>query len=227
MLKHLSQLKKPQLTNLCLTFGLPITGTRQTLIDQILQQSKAVNIPKNIIAIDVGTTNIGYVHIESQPLRIIEWKLIDPRFPKCFDIVKYSQILNDVIPKSDAQYIIEKQSYRLGARIPYAILKTNSIEAILSGLFVNQVESIPPQLISKFFDLPKSDYKQKKKKTVQLVSDWIENQKFEISVNHVQLFRDTKKKDDLSDCLLLAYAYHQWKLNIIEFTETFQFCAGK
>ncbi|KAJ3261703.1 hypothetical protein HK103_004654 [Boothiomyces macroporosus] len=221
MLKHLSQLKKPELIRNCVQFGLPITGTRQVLIDNIVNACDQVVVPKDIIAMDIGTSNLGYIHLETSSKNIIDWKLIDPQFPKGFDIAAYSTILNKLIPKNNVQYVIEKQSYRLGTRIPYAILKTNAIEAILSGLFVNQVESIPPQMVSKYFELPKSDYKLKKKKSIELVASLIEKGELSVGKHALETFQLSKKKDDLSDCFLIAYAYYQWKLKLLNFRNRF------
>ncbi|KAJ3276982.1 hypothetical protein HDV01_000034 [Terramyces sp. JEL0728] len=226
---HLAKLKKQEVVNHCLKFGLPLTGTKPELIDQIIQQCETLKIPREVIAIDVGTTNIGYVHMQlsghtpsKHILKVKEWKLVDPNFPKSFDLVNYSKLLHDNIPRKDVLYLIEKQSYRLGTRIPYGVLKTNAIEALLCGLLVNQVEQISPQSVAKYYDMPKSNYKEKKKKSVELATGLISNGKIALSEKDRRMFESEKKKDDLSDCLLMVHAYFQWKLSLLDFSRLFK-----
>ncbi|ORZ12629.1 ribonuclease H-like domain-containing protein [Absidia repens] len=63
----------------------------------------------------------------------------------------------------------------------------------------------------------------KKKAAVLLVNEWLEQQTpVSCPEDLVSMFLATKKKDDLSDCLLQAAAWYRWRENSIKYLVAFQ-----
>jgi hypothetical protein len=226
-------LKKVELGNLCRRFGLTQVGNKSVLVDRIathVHHVQRLNFPARLIAIDVGTVNLGYALLEFDlyKTKLLDWKLLCPEMPKEYNVQKYAMqcrsILDNGLFRPDVGlYLIERQSWRsLGPRqsIPHAIIKSTIFESLLMGMLMERgnhqvvVDSILPGLVSDFIEFaPKEKtnrYKSKKEFGVAKATEWIESNSIESTPALKEYFYKSKKRDDLSDSLLLGLAYTHW-----------------
>lgn len=224
----LSSLKLPQLKDTALKYGLLVSGTKSQLISRIqthLSNTRMEN--SRVLAIDVGLVNLSYISAETHHtcLSIHDWSLIDMKLSN-YDPVYYAiqiqKLLDDILIFNPTNIIIEAQSWRSGLRIPHTILKLKSLEAILIGCIIsrgyNNVDLISPKKVSDYLTSIHSDFEQgkyrvKKASSIKLVETLL--QSVEIKGECSNVFRDSRKKDDLADSFLLAFVWNEWRKNAI------------
>ena len=232
-------IKKDDLKGLCKLFGLAVTGTKPVLQDRIkLTVDKARRV-SNIMAIDIGHVNLAFAHIRIDGAKtcVKEWDLIKPDLPVEFSLHKFvdgcRRILTEKIidPKIEA-YCIERQSWRkIGPSnsIPHSILRSISMEIIMFSLLAERIgsstvlESVSPRAVAECFDLRSGcatlKYQDKKKRTISLVDSWIQGNEIYIPQRLEEMYKQSTKKDDLCDALIMARAYAKWNQNLAKYVE--------
>lgn len=145
--------------------------------------------------------------------------------------------------------LVEQQRARTGGSMGVLepILRVNSVEAILWGGLYEATERInrpqlgikpilgqavnslwQPELDQIIADNPerfnkiKEGYYHKKQVSTLLVQYWLDSNTVVKCSDHFRaMFKDEKKKDDLSDCLIQALAWYRWSNFTREYTKNF------
>ncbi len=232
-----AKLQREQLLDICTDLGLSSTGSKIELISSISTFVKAAVIPRSIVAIDIGYSNLGYVHLglTNNKINILDWARVNTNVSRTYNVYEYSlkcrELLDGGLLKPDASvYLLEKQSWR--KVIPHSILRSTAVESILMGqlMVANRdlkVESVTPQLVAKYHSIglygANEGYRKKKSESVVLVQQWLQNRYIECPPAFQGMFEKSSKKDDLSDCLLLGVAYLEWLQNGIKYQNTIKF----
>ncbi|KND05114.1 uncharacterized protein SPPG_00786, partial [Spizellomyces punctatus DAOM BR117] len=255
---RLSKLPLPELQEKARSFGLTPSGTREVLLKRLqdhLTYVRNAPTPSSIVAIDVGPSNTGYVHLAlpntlpsnikdrdkgatdevlSRP-RILDWALLDLEvssmdFPGVAMACK--QLLDERCYKPEAQvYLVERQTWRVvfgKLTVPPQLIASLVTEAVLLGMLLERrgepATSVLPAYVSRHFSLndpasiQTSDVKKrqprskraKKITAVHVVKKILEDQDVDCSKELLHVFNTTKKKDDMSDALLMALAWRDW-----------------
>lgn len=244
------KLKVKELQHLCKSFGIASFGTKTCLQTRILHAFQANSCNNSsILAIDIGIKNLAFIDIsfhDNKPW-IKRWELLNLDLPAKFAPVEYASLLNSIVSckfnhLSNTTVLIERQSWR--RFIPQTILKSVTVESMLIAILLYKaahqksvvVESILPKTVSDFYEIHKSQlnttktkqsnssvYKQKKTNTIEIVKQALnanERDGIQCPDEFIQYFHSKKKKDDLSDCFLMAMAYIEWKKNMNEYLIT-------
>jgi hypothetical protein len=229
---------KKALENVCKSFGVSFKGNKKEIrnrLDLHLSNIKSLERIKSLAAIDCGTINLGLSRFsieytaEYDPIITIkDCQLIDPNLAEKLNIANYAHKLHQAMSNiytKDTHYIIEQQSFRPLHVIPTQILKSRSVESILMGMLVDRcaqdglyVNSVCPRMVSTFLNIApqKSNYSQKKKNAINLVSHLIETSKINTSDAFNVFFESCKKKDDLCDSILMGFAFIKWYSNALK-----------
>ncbi|KAI8927263.1 ribonuclease H-like domain-containing protein [Entophlyctis helioformis] len=276
-LARLARLKNDELKGICKSFGLPSSGVKADLAGRLqshLHQASTSRPTASLLAVDIGTSNLGFVRLRSsssssmhqppellEPPTITDWGLLEPDLPKSFDPLAYAQEISRLLDTrlyDDAldTVVIERQSWRpLGVRmsVPHAILRTTAFEAMLTGMLAERgkrqdlrIYSVLPAAVAETLDLAASSgspssstdpgvrptasvaqrYKAKKNASVAMVRGWLEDGGRVVCPAQLRaMFEGSRKKDDLSDCLLLAMAHLTWQRNARLFAARSPSCA--
>ncbi|TPX69256.1 hypothetical protein SpCBS45565_g02512 [Spizellomyces sp. 'palustris'] len=254
----LSELQVQELQEKARSFGLSPSGTREVLLKRLqdhLTYVRNTPTPSSIVAIDIGPSNTGYVHLAlrstlpsniksrvkgatgevlSRP-KILDWALLDLEvssmdFPGVAMACK--QLLDDRCYKPDAQvYLVERQTWRIvfgKITVPPKLIASLVTEAVLLGILLERrgepAISVLPTYVSRHFSLndPASvqtpgvkkgqvrSNRAKKITAVHVVTKILTDQDVDCSKELIHIFNTTRKKDDMSDALLMALAWRDW-----------------
>lgn len=189
------------------------------------------------MSIDVGYVNLaysefGYSYLSKVKKRIElrDWKLLDANVSSEYNVQSYAtqgrQLLDNGLWSSDEPtlYLMERQSLRpIGFKrsVPHAIIKLVAFEALLFGMLQERcytaannssVECISPTSVSNHWNLTSDSYKSKKGLGQSIVLDWMKakDAPLRIPSRLAKYYEITKKKDDLTDSLLIGLAFLQW-----------------
>jgi hypothetical protein len=225
-----TSLRKIDLDQITTRCGARVSGTKSEVLTGLMQHLREMNelakhpsFHKPILSIDVGYRNIAYVVITPE-MKILAWHLTelnvdDTYIPKQFANATRSFIESLPYEHGFATCLIERQRFRSNGIgiIPEPILRGNVVEALLHAflpLKQVQVESISPthtklQFLSAFNAQTNST---KKASAVTLVKALLSRPDLlQCSPVLRTYFMESSKKDDLSDCLLQALAWLQWR----------------
>jgi hypothetical protein len=175
-----------------------------------------------ILSFDVGIINLAYCILDSTECKIQHWEIITTP-----DHNNYSKLYTNLITELDRRkcllhvdiVLIEKQpSFNPKMRIIAGCLQTYFF---IRGVIdqpdnpICSVEFFSPKHKLKCYTGPEltvtgsNKYVQTKKKGV-LIAGWMLEKNNE-SINFKNIFKNSKKKDDLSDCYLQALTYCTFK----------------
>jgi hypothetical protein len=233
---------REQLVKMCKHFGLLQSGKKLELSNRITDYLELVKSIKQpcLVSVDVGIVNLAFAQLKlnQNKIEVLDWQLVEPDVPKTYNVQQYaqkcSQILDRGLFKNDSSlYIIERMSWRSkGFSIPQTILRSTALEALLVGMLLERgnhkvrVESILPGSVSNHFDLvpesvSKNRYQLKKKAAVDKV-EWLLDGRIDCPKNLKVMFKNQKKKDDLSDSLLTGIAYLDWIMRAQDYIKSNQ-----
>lgn len=179
-----------------------------------------------IVAIDVGLVNLSYISAKTNhaSLSIQDWSLVDlglQNYDPVYYAIQIQKLLDQILMFQPNNIIIEAQSWRSGLRIPHTILKLKSLEAILVGCIISRgyknVDLVSPKRISDYLtsmhqEFEQGNYRGKKASSVKLVDRLLGTVELKVDCN---IFKNSKKKDDLADSFLLAFVWNEWRKNAI------------
>lgn len=163
-----------------------------------------------LVSIDVGTKNLAYCIMDAETQKIHEWVVCG--IPcVATNIHKLVEFLKDAMPPGEeiSDVVIEKQ--------PARNVKMRIMENILSTFFVmlGVVNVTSYSAKNKLGNIGKTakgktNYTLRKKMGVVMASSYIEKVN---DVDAKDIFKQSKKKDDLADCLLQALSYLKYDIN--------------
>jgi|GEM_PF-4031003 hypothetical protein len=157
-----------------------------------------------LLSIDVGLKNLALCGLHEN--KIIIWKMVNLTYgtDPCTSLIKEMDELTDTIQGSTI--VIERQMTR----------KMTNIQCYLEMYFRLKGHSViiysPKHKLAgtgkEYSGAGKGLYHARKKASVQLCKEWLD--KYPQEEQWIQdLWRTTKKKDDISDALMMAIAYQE------------------
>ena len=175
-----------------------------------------------ILSFDVGIVNLAYCIYDTSKLEILHWEVVNLENTKDYSKL-YVSLINNLDERKHLldnihTVLIEKQpSFNPKMRIIAGCLQTYFYIRGVVDLPINKIKNIKfysPKHKLKCYDgdVPledlvtcKTKYSRTKKMGIIVCEQKIRNQ----SINIKSIFKNTKKKDDLSDCFLqvLTYCY--------------------
>lgn len=175
----------------------------------------------------MGTKNLALTAMTSD-FRVQQLKLVDLELPEKFDPQSFTKqirlfVCREIEPLlssgENTRCLIERQRCRtMGSRaIPESILRVNFVEILLHGHLRDFAMSISPERVATHYALPKG--REKKAAAVQFVKQLIKDELITIEPEHLHYYEQSRKQDDLSDSLLQARAYFQWRQEARNFRE--------
>jgi hypothetical protein len=189
-----------------------------------------------ILSFDVGIVNLAYCIIETEPVKILNWEIIElgkkgNSFTAHITTSGISELYITLINKLDERpfllnvdvVLIEKQpSFNPKMRIIAGCLQTYFyIRGVVDAVDkIKSVEFFSPKNKLKCYDGPELDISSKNGKIVK--GKYAQTKKMGIAIARSKLeeysetdkltfFENSKKKDDLSDCYLQALTYMLFK----------------
>lgn len=219
---NLTRAKRVQLQEISALCGLSKSGTRTQLVKELLQYGQKIDKDpiESVFSIDLGFKNFAFCKMNME-YEIEEWKRIDIDLPIAYDPIKYAELLYNfvqasLLPNAGRRtiFLIERQRHRTMGRaaLPETVLKVNFIEIQLHCFLLGRSRSILPAQVSQYFELPSGH--QKKHASIDVATKLLSSDSIvKISKLHAQAFEAEKKKDDMSDALLQAKAFIDWRHN--------------
>lgn len=204
--------------------GLPTSGRKADLVTRLSHGFNLGFSVERIVSLDLGVKNCAVAVVDAQSGDIEEWQLLSlidsqketaknvltvrevSRATKNFHSHHLQPIINQ--KPTTTLTVMERQRYRSGGAtaVLEAALMNVLMESVLSVLIDERfLLSVEPKAVARYYDLP-SGYTEKKRAAVKLVSDRI----LRADDKHAHLLKSTKKKDDLADALLQAWAVRDW-----------------
>ena len=166
----------------------------------------------SVLSFDVGMKNLAFCILKEQS--ITDWNVSEIKYKTnqslCEAIVAHLDALPQLLQCETV--LIEKQPSRNN--------KMRIIEALLNAYFVIKGVSVSDSPVTKVIVYSakyklgnstmkgKSNYNERKKLSVARCRKFLENTNY-CNETFVNLFNDSKKKDDLADCLLQGLAYNK------------------
>jgi hypothetical protein len=188
---------------------------------------------KSVISIDIGLSNLAYAHL-SQDGDLLAWESQIVQFSKCHYLPDYVPTIQEFVQQirctirnegsdpADVGFLLERQAQITTSEFMFqSIFRSLVVEAMLHSQLYPSAVSVTPKKVQSFFELPTG--KDKRKASVALISAWMAGQQGNcdrqvtlprISQAHRIMFQQTKKKNELTDCLAQAVAYFEWQKNL-------------
>lgn len=194
-------------------------------------------VPKSVISVDVGYRNLAFAHV-SKDHKVLQWRRvdldIDNHHPSqsAISVTRFvrQDLLVDVThPEEDYAIVIERQRFRSmgGHSVLEHTIRVNMVEAMLwsalqcmtgPGMTKEAVNAIA---VEKYwssirpYPLPDAQNdapsRSKKKRSEILVTDLLATNFLDCSSELQNMFAKESKKDDLSDSMLQALAWLNWR----------------
>ena len=162
-----------------------------------------------ITGIDIGVKNMAFCLFDSETNQIYEWEVFEigdgsiSNLIKGFDQFMYQKLVN--YDTDEITFVIEKQ--------PFRNAKMRRIEAYTECYCNMTFPDSQAHILhakTKLNDPTlkgKNNYTARKKLAIDRVTEYIQKNTQDVTI--VEKFNKTKKKDDLSDTLLLALYYSE------------------
>lgn len=203
--------------------GLPTGGKKAELVRRLAQ---GIIVPKNtnlIVSLDLGYKNCAMAVIKKDCGTLVDWRLesmvsdeaVVVGSVKVREVCKaaklyYQTHLQPYLNEPDALVVVERQRYRSNGAT--AVLDNALINVVLETVFSVLIEerqwlSVEPKAVARYYNLP-SGYAEKKRAAVRLVGERIKG--VDDGQGILEIFKKSKKKDDLADALLQAWAVRDW-----------------
>lgn len=196
-------------------------------------------VPKYVISVDVGYRNLAFAHV-SKDHKVLRWRRvdldIDDHHPSqsAASVTRFvrGQLLADIAGiEKDCAIVIERQRFRSmgGHSVLEHTLRVNMVEAMLWSAIQCLTgpdlvkEAVTAIAVEKYWSIlkphldPSSDWhidtsiQSKKKRSQQLVTQLLATRTISCSPELQAMFAKESKKDDLSDSILQAIAWLDWR----------------
>merc|ERR1712232_599180 len=177
-----------------------------------------------IFSIDVGTKNLAYCLYDPQVKRILQWESVAPAGIKTQIVHSSVSFLHQF--RNDVDHLVQQADHVLIERQMASRMRI--IEAVLYSLYFDKADLIAPRSVrawmrSEYPDMVSpapavaagkgtkksnamKEYRKGKQESVALARLLVQQQ-VEDGTSWLNVFQDTKKQDDLSDCFLQALYY--------------------
>ncbi|KAI8092930.1 ribonuclease H-like domain-containing protein [Halteromyces radiatus] len=223
-----------------LHLGKPTTTTTTTKnivldVDRLL--------PSSVLSFDMGYRNLAFVQV-SKERHIKAWQVVDLALenfhPSSMAPVVRQFVYDNIRPLSPLEHIlIEQQRARSNGShgIFEHTLRVNTVEALLwcslqeclttttmEPILRRPVDQLWQDGLESLWSTNNGSEKKMNKKhaSILLVQHWLDQQTVSCPDDLAHMFRLAKKKDDLSDCLMQALAWYQWRENAINYLTSLQ-----
>ncbi|KAI9008332.1 hypothetical protein BC832DRAFT_420031 [Gaertneriomyces semiglobifer] len=178
-IEDLQKLKARTLQERAKAYGLLSSGGKADLVQRLAEHlscMKSMQPPSSIVAIDIGTSNLGFAHLALEKrkpqastgiqhgIQVHNWAVVKldliQRNPPLSVLARECQhISRSHLPDADL-YLVERQSYRCVKgvlAIPPSVLNCRLFEAMLTSLLLERTGRVPlevlPRAVSDFWDL--------------------------------------------------------------------------
>lgn len=228
-MSRLKSLKKDALTDLCRNAGVDTSGTKPELAHRLIARFEHTlklqsPLPPEILSIDIGWRNFSYCRMDSHNGKIKDWARLDlgaDDTNEQYDPIRYGQTIhklcNQILTAEKKAIVVERQRYRSksAASVFEWTIRANTVEAMVHANIQSrqhdwEVETVFPRRVAMYY-FP-NESKITKSMRMKLVKGLLDGSgEVKISKTSMEMFAAEKKKDDLSDSLLQALAWREWR----------------